>query len=176
VQAEDETETSIATTTYWLGPGRSPVIRISSNTDRKGETEAVDEFELKGKSLMTRTVCFESRRYGKFEWRYVGKKERAAVGLADANNLLVLEKIGVEGRIRVAQLVRSDSTRTAGTRASTAGNGGKLEMCLNGENGEALVDEVMVVTSCLVMLKKEIDRLRKMQIMVMSGAAGGGGL
>lgn len=149
------------------------MIRIFSG-GTSGDVDDVDEFELKSKNLVTRTVCFESRRYGKFEWRYVGKKERAAVGLADANNLLVLEKIDMGNRRRVAQLVRSDSTRTAGTRPSAAGNGGKLEMCLTGENGEELVDEVTVVSSCLVMLKKEIDRLRTVQIMVMAGAGGGG--
>jgi len=47
-------------------------------------------------------------------------------------------------------------------------------MCLGGDiEGETgqLVDEVTVVVTCLVMLKKEIDRLRAIQIMIMSGAA-----
>jgi len=42
VLADDETETSIAITTYWFGPGRSPVIRIFSNSDNKGEPDEVD--------------------------------------------------------------------------------------------------------------------------------------
>lgn len=149
------------------------MIRIFNGAANE-DPEEVDKFELKSKNLVTRTVCFESHRYGDFEWRYMGKKERAAAGLADANNLLVLEKLVMGNRIRVAQLVRSDRTRTAGTRPSAAGNGGKLEMCLIGENGDVLLDEVTVVSSCLVMLKKEIDRLRTVQIMVMAGAGGGG--
>jgi hypothetical protein len=173
VLADDENEVSVATTTYWFGPGRSPVIRIL-NGGAAGAAERGDEFELKSKNLVTRTVCFESRRYGAFEWRYAGKQARAAAGLADVNNLLVLEKIELGTRTRVAQLVRSDSTRTAGTRPSAAGNGGKLEMCLVGENGDEWIDEVTVVTSCLVMLKKEVDRLRTVQIMIMAGAGGGG--
>jgi len=35
--------------------------------------------------------------------------------------------------------------------------------------------EVMAVTTCLVMLKKEVDRRRAHQIMIMSGCAVGGG-
>lgn len=156
VLSENETKITIATTTYWFAPGRPPVVRIFSNTE-PGEEE--DGFVLRGKSLISRTVRFDSRRYGIFEWRYVGKKERAAVGMADANNLLVLEKVGPERRIRVAQLVRGDGTRTAGTRRSFTGNGVKLEICSDGRNGGAVVDEVLVVATCLVMLKKEIDRM-----------------
>lgn len=124
-------------------------------------------------------------------------------------NVMVLEKIvprpgtgkdgkEVEERICVARLVRSDETRTPGSRSSSAGNGGVLEMCLsppawshvgsggdgidvdfkvglNGNReGEELIDEVTVLTTCLVMLKKEIDRLRGIQILVLSGGIGGG--
>lgn len=131
-----------------------------------------DVFHMVGKSLLTRAVCFESKRWGKFEWRYCGKKERGTVG-EKINNVLVLEKIVDEKRVRVAQLIRSEETRTPGTKSSYAGNGGRLEMCVGGEEG-LLVDEVTVVATCLVMMKKEIDRLRTVQIMVMSGAAGGG--
>lgn len=35
--------------------------------------------------------------------------------------------------------------------------------------------EVMAVTTCLVMLKKEVDRRRAQQIMIMAGCVGGGG-
>jgi hypothetical protein len=36
------------------------------------------------------------------------------------------------------------------------------------------LEEVVVVATCLVMLKKEIDRLRMVQFMVIAGAASGG--
>jgi hypothetical protein len=129
---------------------------------------------------LTRAVGFESRKWGKFEWRYARKNERGKVG-ENINNILVLEKIlsGDEGkkeRIRVAQLIRSDDTRTPGTKAMYAGNGGRLEMCLDvgdGSKGQ-WTDEPTVVSTCLVMLKKEVDRLRTTQVMIMSGAAGGG--
>jgi len=131
------------------------------------------------KSLMTRAVVFESRKWGKFEWRYARKNERAAVG-ENINNILALEKIlpgenGKDERIMVAQLVRSEDTRTPGTKARYAGNGGRLEMCLDDERkGRKWIDEVTVVTTCLLMLNKEIDRQRTVQIIIMSGAAGGG--
>jgi hypothetical protein len=35
------------------------------------------------------------------------------------------------------------------------------------------IDESVVVATCLVMLKKEVDRRRLIQMMVMSGAASG---
>ena len=81
---------------------------------------------------------------------------------------------GREERTKVAQIVRSDETRTPGTKECYAGNGGRLEMRLSDEEGRKVVDEVSVVVTALVMLKKEIDRLRATQIAVMSGAAGGG--
>jgi hypothetical protein len=36
------------------------------------------------------------------------------------------------------------------------------------------VDEALVVATCLTMLKKEVDRRRMIQMMVIAGAAGGG--
>jgi hypothetical protein len=144
---------------------------------RDGDIEA-ETFDMSGKSLITRTICFESRKYGKFEWRYAARSERAALSNPPPNNVLLLEKLVGEERILVARLVRSDETRTAGSKSSSAGNGGKLEMSLGGDGKEEtgqLVDEVTVVVTCLVMLKKEIDRLRTIQIMIMSGAASGGG-
>jgi hypothetical protein len=176
VSAEDLSETSISRTTYHFGPTKCPEVRIGADDDLDA-----DVFPIATKSVFTRATVFESRKWGKFEWRYARKGERAVAG-EDINNLLVLEKIvlserGREERIRVAQLVRSEETRTPGTKAMFAGNGGRLEMALGKGEGEkgVWIDEVTVVSTCLVMLKKEIDRLRTVQIMVMSGAAGGGG-
>ena len=167
---------------------------------------SVVEFPLTSRRLLGRTIAFTSPKYGSFEWRYCSRKEKSSF-LCPANatsspshttaktkpdNLLVLEKISKQvdakgkeretGRVRVAQLVRSDETRTPGSRGGSAGNGGRLECCLerivlDGEEEglmEVLVDEVTVVITCLVMLKKEIDRLRGAQIAVMSAGASGG--
>jgi hypothetical protein len=165
VLAEDDLETAVARTTYKFGLGRNPIVRIGRDDDLDA-----DEFEMVGKSLLTRTVGFETRRWGMFEWRYGSRKERAQYA---ADNLLILEKVSGEGRVRVAQLVRNDELRTPGTKYMAAGNGGRLQMDLVGEKGHEIADEMLVVVTCLVMLKKEIDRLRGYQIAVMSGAAGG---
>lgn len=171
VNVENDVESTIARTTYWFGPGRSPRVRIGSDDDIHA-----DVFNLDGKSILKRSVVFESRKWGNFEWRYARKNERNAEG-EQIHNLLVLEKIlHTEGKntkcVRVAQLVRSEQTRTPGTKAMDAGNGGSLQMCLGGDDDPSslLIDEVTVVVTCLVMLKKEIDRLRTVQIMVISGA------
>ena len=133
--------------------------------------------------MLTRATGFESRKWGKFEWRYGRSGERRVVadgnGIAEINNLLVLEKVVSVGqrdeeRVRVAQLIRSEETRTPGTKSRDAGNGGRLEICSRDEEGSELVDEVTVVVTCLVMLKKEIDRLRGRQIGVIASAGGGG--
>ena len=162
--AEDDLETAIARTTYKFGPGRNPVVRIGRDDDLGAE-----EFEIVGKGLLSRAVGFETRRWGRFEWRYGERRERARWA---ADNLLILEKVGVgvgaDGRVRVAQLVRNGELRTAGTGYMAAGNGGRLQMDLRGEKGEDIVPEVVVVVTCLVMLKKEIDRLRGFQIAAMS--------
>jgi hypothetical protein len=162
VDAESEDEKVLANTTYHWGPGKNPVVRI-------GEGENVEEFEIVGKSMISRSVVF-SCKLGTFEWRYAGKKEKAE----GVNNLLVLERIDDDGaRVRVAQLVRSEETRSPGSTSSSAGNGGRLEMCLDDGEGK-VVDEPMVVCTCLVMLKKEIDRRRAMQAVMISAAVSGG--
>ena len=139
----------------------------------KGREAGVDEFEVQGMGFkMSRSVKFQCR-YGTFEWRYAGRRERAP----GVNSLLVLEKINDgenAGRVQVAQLVRGKDTRTPDTGSSTAGNGGRLEMCLqiDGE-GEEILDEVTVVSTALVMLKREVDRRRALQIAMISAAVGG---
>jgi hypothetical protein len=165
VLADDETETAIARTEYKFGPGSPPVVRIGADDDIHAES-----FKLVSQGLMTRAVGFETRTKGKFVWRYGKKSERTAHG---AYNLLILEKVVEKGQnVRIAQLVRNDETRTPGTNKHHAGNGGRLEMAL-GEDEKGYF-EVVVVATCLVMLKKEIDRLRTIQIAVLSAAAGAG--
>jgi hypothetical protein len=84
-------------------------------------------------------------------------------------------------RTTVAQFIRGDGTRAAGSGASDAGNGGRLlvDLSLWDGDGESKVDRemagVMVVATCLVMLKREIDRRRAQQAAIIAGAVGGGG-
>jgi hypothetical protein len=169
VDAEDDSQTAIARTTYWFGPGRYPLVRIG-----KDEVEEADEFQMIGTRMFSRSVGFECK-WGRFEWRYAGRTEKAVVG-GGVHSLLVLDKVslrreGGKERVRVAQFKRGEGTRTPGSQHCSAGNGGRLEMCLrseaeDGEEGEMLVDEITVVMTCMVMMKKEVDRLRAIQMIV----------
>ena len=160
VDAKDPAEVAIARTTYRFGPGHNPIVRIGR--DEEADTDA-EQFEMVGTSLMKRAVRFETRRWGRFEWRYGNKGERKQYA---ADNLLILEKIcDGEGRLKIAQLVRNDAMRTPGSSYHAAGNGGRLQTDLGHE-----VSEVIVIMTCLVMLKKEVDRLRTIQIMVLASS------
>ena len=169
VDAESEAGKILASTIYHWGPGKNPVVRING----QGEGGEGEEFEVLGKSLVSRSTVFECRGV-RFEWRYVGRKERSE----GVSSLLVLEKVEGE-RVRVAQLVRGEGTRSPGSSGSSAGNGGRLEVCLDCLDGEVkgegkVIDEKMVVSTCLVMLKKEVDRRRALQVAMISIAVSGG--
>jgi len=144
-----------------------------------------DAFELLPVGLFTRAITFRTR-LGTFEWRYAGRKERRGMGV-DSGSVLVFERVvrvAVSGgkeevlRTGVARLVRSEETRAVGSSPSSAGNGGRLLVDLGVWDEAAKMERemalVMVVTTCLAMLKKEIDRRRAQQMAVMMGAAGGG--
>lgn len=86
-------------------------------------------------------------------------------------------------RTVVAEFMRGPDYRTAGSSGSSAGNGGRLVVDLgsfggDGDEGEGKGDRemalVMVVATCLLMLKREVDRRRAHQIAIMAGAASGG--
>lgn len=135
-----------------------------------------EEFEVVNKGFTTRAQVFRTH-LGTFQWRYAGREERKAAG---ANNLMVLDriiKVALEGgkqeekRIPVARLVRNAEVRSKETKITTAGNGGRLMMNLmewEGTKGDAEQVEVLVVASCLVMLKKEVDRRRMHQAITMT--------
>jgi hypothetical protein len=159
VLTEDESQSTIATTTYQFGPRKSPVVKF-------GDGEG---FQFVRKGLWTRRCGFERKGWEAFEWRYGSRSERKSVS-GDFNGLLILEKIvsdqseAPNGRVLVARLIRGEEMRTPGTSSWTAGNGGRLEIFTEDKE-----EEVMVVCTCLVMLKKEIDRLRGRQMMAMGG-------
>ncbi|KAK2016640.1 hypothetical protein LZ32DRAFT_601461 [Colletotrichum eremochloae] len=138
------------------------------------------------KSLVTRTQVLETP-LGTFQWRYASRREVTAAERAD--DLLVCElvtRVALAGRrkareetARVAQLVRGPGTRTEGTGRSAAGNGGRLAIDLarwtGPKGGMRDAVEALVIASCVCMLKKEVDRRRMHQMMIMAGAASGGG-
>lgn len=72
----------------------------------------------------------------------------------------------------LAQLIRGDATRTPGSKSCSAGNGGQLVL---DQDAAAALDEPLIVATCLMMLKKEIDRRRAIQMALMVSIASGGG-
>ncbi|RFU27669.1 hypothetical protein B7463_g8674, partial [Scytalidium lignicola] len=125
-----------------------PLRTIGIELNGKGSD---DKVKMKRKALMTRACVFE---YGgdEWAWRYGKRNEGAKM---NGHTLLVLEKNKISESVRVAQLVRDKETDAQGdTTKYRAGRGGRLDISreLNGTM------EVLIVTSCLIMLKKEIDR------------------
>jgi hypothetical protein len=170
IRAGDSENDPICRTTYRFGPGKPPKLELC------GYMAYEEEFEVVNKGFTTRAQVFRTH-LGTFQWRYAGREERKAAG---ADNLMVLDrivKVALEGgkqeekRIPVARLVRNAEVRSKETRITTAGNGGRLMMNLmewEGTKGDAEQMEVLAVASCLVMLKKEVDRRRMHQAIAMS--------
>lgn len=183
--APTSTEVPACTTTYRFGPGRPPKIRLlDPRNPEAGPASGDEEFEIAGRGCATRAVSIRTH-LGTFQWRYANKAERKAAG---ADSLVVMERIMTvahqggkteEQYRRVAQLVRNSDYRSSGTGRSTAGNGGRLMMDVrewsSGDGkDEARQMETIVVASCIAMLKKEVDRRRLHQAIVVAGGAGGG--
>jgi len=169
--------------------GRSSASPHAEGSDA-GAASALDEdegaswdvFQLVPKGLLTRAVTLKTK-LGHFEWRYASRDERKAAGVS---SLLVLDRVtrvftssGKEEEVHspLAQLVRNDELRTPGSGPSTAGNGGRLLLDTRqweeGAKTERTMFEVLVVTTAVSMLKKEVDRRRAHQIAIMSGGGGG---
>ncbi len=171
VRANDAAEVALATTTYRFGCGRAPYMQL-------GDTE---QFEVVNKGFATRATVFRTH-LGTFEWRYASRQERKAVG---ANSLVVFERVAKvaldenkdsEQRTIVAMFVRNEDVRTAGSKDSTAGNGGRLllDMAeLTDSKGMDEQFETLAVASCICMMKREVDRRRVHQAIVIAGASGG---
>lgn len=164
VHGDDETETPLTTTTYRFGPGKPPVVRLAGPEG----TAAADgeEIEINSLGLITRSQSMRTS-LGTFQWRYGGAKEKT---LYNADNMLILEHVTVvesgsvrtEQRTKVAQLARNEVYRTPGTCRSAAGNGGRLMMDLIAfDEKEREQMQILIVTTAIVMLKKEVDRRRR---------------
>ncbi|KAH8177969.1 hypothetical protein LIA77_03051 [Sarocladium implicatum] len=198
VRADDNSPACV--TTYRFGPGRTPKLLLlptqtpvsfpstvvtSEDVAQALKAEppsSVEPIQITSDGYHTRSQTMRTS-LGTFRWRYATRTERRE---ADADSLLVLEHITSvsladgkkteERRRRVAQLVRSDETRTEGSTKRTAGNGGRLDVDLGewmreGRKGEGDEVERLVVASCLIMLKKEVDRRRLHQaIVLMAGS------
>jgi hypothetical protein len=142
-------------TSYFFGPSRDPVL------NRLNVDEGLS-YEIKTLSKWTsRSHKFLLPDGRTFEWKY--KKEKSFGVNGAKGTALVL----TAGEKRVAVLLRNDETRTPGSKSCSSGNGGELVL---GEDvgGKAGIEEDLVVATCLLMLKKEIDRRRSVQLIVIA--------
>ncbi|ATY63996.1 hypothetical protein A9K55_004055 [Cordyceps militaris] len=168
-------EEPVCSTTYRFGPGKSPQMQLH------GRLDPHEVYEIHGKGITTRAQSLRTH-LGTFEWRYARRSDRKAVG---ANSLLLWERVTSvalaggkqeERRVLVGMFVRNAELRTQGTSGCTAGNGGRLLLNLTewaDTKGDHEQMEILAIASCIVMLKKEIDRRRVQQMMMMSGGGGG---
>jgi hypothetical protein len=184
---DDAAQTPLCTTTYRFGPMNVPKIRLLNdpNVSATDAAEGGEDIALDCKNAFSRAIVMRTP-YGSFEWRYSTRAERRAVG-PEVDSLLILEQkttVALSGgkketrRYRVGQFARGGGgLRTEGTKRSTAGNGGRLMLDLRGwadRKDEMEQVELLVVASCVSMLKKEIDRRRFQQSMLIMGAGAGG--
>lgn len=155
-------------TDYFFGPNRDPVLCLL-------ETPSVEQVKVSAK-WTSRSARFTMPSGAEYEWSYAKEKRDDGQKL----NLIVLRFVSgsddsgkeIQDGRHVARLVRSSDSRTPGTSKCTAGNGGELQVD-DGALQTLNLDESIVVATCLVMLKREIDRRRMIQAVAIGGAGGG---
>lgn len=154
---------SLIQTEYFFGPNRDPVLHLLQSS-----SVVPEQVKVTGR-WASRTMSFTTPKGSEFEWKYAKKRNPDGTKV----NLIILQtakdKDDEKEIRRIAQLVRDRGTRTPGTSKCTAGNGGELQIDDGALNAFEL-DEPMVVATCLVMLKREIDRRRMIQCAVIGGA------
>lgn len=156
----DASGTPLITTTYFFGPGREPVISLLGC-----DKEAQVDVKLTSK-WTSRKYTYVLPDGHSFAWEYAGKKRLAAYGMDMMKGTALVLRL--DGKV-IAALIRNEETRTPGTTYLSAGNGGELLLGPDVNDKDGLGEDLVVAT-CLLMLKKEIDRRRMVQIMVISGA------
>lgn len=165
----DASGKALIASSYLFGPGRDPKLIFLESGERKEEQEV----KISGK-WTNRSQSFTLPTGEDLRWIYYREIDPSPSNVKNKKrSFLTLEVVGMEKR-RLAQLVRNEESRTPGSRNCSAGNGG--ELVVDGVALDSLgIDESVVVASCLMMLKKEIDRRRLYQIMAISAMASGGG-
>jgi hypothetical protein len=147
----------LVSTTYFWGPRRPPILKLLEGQD------GADTVTVNGKCI-SRTINFTTPDGRVFEWSYACAKDTNG---KKVNIIALREK--ETGKI-LAQLNRGEGTRTEGTSKCTAGNGGQLIL---DQEATSHVDEALIVATCLMMLKKEIDRRRGIQMAAILAVASG---
>ena len=165
-------------TNYKFGPFRDPVVRyVNSSSDIKYSGNENEEGELaistKSHTLSNKLDLTLPDGGKSFNWQYVKTRLPLPMG---KTRVLVLEADAAAFSTEksppkiLAVLLRTDETRTEGTSKWDAGNGGQLVI---DANATTFMDESFIVATCLMMLKREIDRQRGAQAAVIAGAGAG---
>jgi hypothetical protein len=137
----------IATDYYW-GSRRQPQLRYMR--DGLAVDEPVLQLKTSGRKMSLKHR--ETRR--EFTWSY--EKFKSFEGhTTRVLALRVRTGLAKEDTRLIAQLTRNKATRPTGSK--TAGGGGLLTLL---ENADAWLDESLIVATCIVMLKREVDRRR----------------
>ena len=178
----------LISTSYFFGPNKHPVLKrmdqggpIDSNTTVE-QGDSLFDMKTKWTSRAVTLVHRPTNRV--FEWSYdrirTTSNSKAVLlvlrwkdssAAAEIKNTNTDESDG-KGKV-LAQLIRSNETRTPGSKSCSAGNGGQLVI---DRDAETVLEEELVVATCLMMLKREIDRRRSSQwAMLMSAGAAGSG-
>lgn len=169
---------------YMFGPGREPKIRFLDRASNGQDVMKDDAATIVTKGKWTsRQQSFILPGGNTFTWKYVKERDAFASAAEGKDKRKVHLALEIEepsspvfgrakdaSRRRIAELVRNAEARTPGTSVSDAGNGGQLQ--IDGAYCESTsLKEEVVVASCLMMLKKEIDRRRAVQFAIIAGAA-----
>jgi len=158
----------LVASTYRWGPGRDPQIAMLKRSDGQ------NEIKVDGKWTSRAQTFTDPATPVTFQWRYRREKVPLSSGKVKGSARVVLEVQGGEKNHvrRVAQLTRTEETRSPGSGSCAAGNGGELEVDEMAARGLGISEELVVAT-CMMMLKKEVDRRRAQQMMMMSAAISG---
>ncbi|KAK5173825.1 uncharacterized protein LTR77_002506 [Saxophila tyrrhenica] len=183
-------EGDIISTTYRFGPYREPKIRYLQSSEAFGsdvksaaagtDTGGDDEGSPLALKIHTSLVCLSTSTSlssatdptRTYKWKYTRTKT-----IIDGKlRVMVLFAAGAAASTSsdgeaIAVLVRSSSTRTPGSSRWGQGNGGQLYIS---QSAGQYMEESLIVASCILMLKKEIDRGNAVVVGAATSSGGGG--
>ena len=151
-------------TTYRFGLAEPHIIRLEADEDRKelryGEGTPIVNIKSHWFSSSVTLITEPDGRA--FEWRYmrteVESKKKRVLALSSGDS-------GADEERVLAVFLRTNDTRTPGTSKWDAGNGGQL---IVSSEALACMDEALIIATCIMMLKKEMDRSRSATAAVVS--------
>lgn len=186
-----ESNTPVCTTIYAPGPIRSPQLRHIPTSQEKVVTQKeaskilkakaphdAEIIHVRGENPASRT-CSVRTSLGHFQWRYGNRSEKRDAG----GPVMLLERIREQTlpngkkktvRKRIGQLLRNREFRSEGSSRMAAGKGGRLMLDLSewaDRKADSCILEILAVTSCLVMLRKEMNQRRLKQVAVVATVA-----